>query len=82
MYVSTLLLSSDTPEEGIESHYRWLWATMWLLGIELRTFVRAASALNYWAISAALISLYKLEYCEIANLMGGSCFVCVAEDKT
>jgi hypothetical protein len=22
--VSTLLLSSDTPEEGIRSHYRWL----------------------------------------------------------
>jgi hypothetical protein len=24
MYVSTLSLSSDTPEEGIRSHYRWL----------------------------------------------------------
>jgi hypothetical protein len=24
MYVSTLLLSSDTPEEGNGSHYRWL----------------------------------------------------------
>jgi len=24
MYVSTLELSSDTPEEGIRSHYRWL----------------------------------------------------------
>ena len=24
MYVSTLSLSSDTPEEGIGSHYRWL----------------------------------------------------------
>ena len=23
-YVSTLSLSSDTPEEGIGSHYRWL----------------------------------------------------------
>ncbi|GAB1293000.1 Transmembrane and coiled-coil domain-containing protein 3 [Apodemus speciosus] len=27
----------DTPEEGIRPHYRWLRATMWLLGIELRT---------------------------------------------
>ena len=36
MYMSTLLLSSDTPEEGVRSHYRWLGATMWLLGIELR----------------------------------------------
>jgi hypothetical protein len=24
IYVSTLLLSSDTPEEGIRFHYRWL----------------------------------------------------------
>ena len=31
VYVSTLLLSSGTPEEGVRSHYRWLWATMWLL---------------------------------------------------
>jgi hypothetical protein len=35
------------------SHYRWLWATMWLLGIELRTSGRATSALNCWAISPA-----------------------------
>ena len=27
MCMSTPLLSSDTPEEGIRSHYRWLWAT-------------------------------------------------------
>jgi hypothetical protein len=31
------------PEEGIGSHYRWLWATLWLLGIELRTSGRASS---------------------------------------
>ena len=31
-YVSTLQLSSDTPVEGIRSHYRWLWATMWYAG--------------------------------------------------
>ena len=41
MYVSTLLLSSDTPEEGIRS------ATMWLLGIELGTSGRAVGALNH-----------------------------------
>jgi hypothetical protein len=28
LYMSTLLLSSDTPEEGIGSRYIWLWATM------------------------------------------------------
>ena len=26
----TLSVSSDTPEEGIRSHYRLLWATIWL----------------------------------------------------
>ena len=41
------------PEESTRSHYRWLWATMWLLGIELRTFGRAGNALNFWAISPA-----------------------------
>ena len=41
LYVSTLLLSSDTPEEGVRTHYGWLWATMWLLWFELRTFGRA-----------------------------------------
>jgi hypothetical protein len=40
-YMSTLSLPSDTPEEGIRSHYRWLWATMWLLGTEFRTSGRA-----------------------------------------
>ena len=48
--MSTLSLPSDTPEEGIDSHYRWLWATVWLLGIELRTSGRAVSALNSWII--------------------------------
>jgi hypothetical protein len=60
MYLSTLLLSSDTPEEGIWSHYGWFWATMWLLGIELRISGRAVSALNYWAISPARRSLIWL----------------------
>ena len=36
------------------SHYRWVWATMWLLGIELRTSRTAVSSLNLWAISPAL----------------------------
>ena len=49
----TLSFSSDTPEEGNKSHYRWLWATMWMLGIELRTLRRVGSSLNHWAISLA-----------------------------
>jgi hypothetical protein len=27
VYVGTLWMSSDAPEEGMGSHYRWLWAT-------------------------------------------------------
>jgi hypothetical protein len=64
MYVSTLSLSSDTTEEGIRSHYRWLWATMWLLGIELRTSGRAVLAVEpslqpqqtqcYWVLRTEL----------------------------
>jgi len=53
MYMSTLELSSDTTEEGSRSHYRWLGATMWLLGFELRTSGRAVGALNHGAISPA-----------------------------
>jgi hypothetical protein len=41
--VSALPLSSDTPEEGIKSHYKWLRTTTWLVGIELRTSGRAVS---------------------------------------
>ena len=44
---------SDTPEEAIRSHYRWLLATMWMMGIELRTSGRAVSALTCSAISLA-----------------------------
>jgi hypothetical protein len=54
MSMSTLLLSSDTLEEGIGSYYRWSWATMWLLGIELRTSGRVVRTFNCWAISPAL----------------------------
>ena len=39
--------------KGIGSHYRWLWAAMWLLGIELRTSGRTLSALAWWAIFPA-----------------------------
>ena len=46
IYIFILCMSdlfSCTPEEGIGFHYRWLWTTVWLLGIELRTFGRAAN---------------------------------------
>jgi hypothetical protein len=44
---------SDTAEEGIRPHCTWLWATMWLLRIELRTSGRAISSFNCWGISPA-----------------------------
>ena len=47
-----------TPEEGTRSHI-WLWAFMWLLGIELRISGRATRALNFWAISPALARVFK-----------------------
>lgn len=61
MYMSTPLLSSDTPEEGIRPHCRWLWTTMWLLGIEPGISGRAVSNPNWWAISwAPLFKVLKL----------------------
>jgi hypothetical protein len=59
MYLSTLSLSSDTSEGGIQSHCRWMWATMWLLGIELRTSGRAVSPLNHWATSLAYYATFE-----------------------
>jgi hypothetical protein len=35
-----------------------LWATMWLLGIELRTPGRTVSVLNHWTISPAHTALF------------------------
>jgi len=43
---------------GYQILFRWLWATMWLLGFELRTSGRAVSALNHWAISPALLFFF------------------------
>lgn len=56
--MSTPSLSSDTPEV-IWSHNKWLWATVPLLGIKLRTSVRPVTALNWWALSPAPIVLSK-----------------------
>lgn len=33
--------------------FKWLWATMWVCGIGLRSSRRVDSALNFWAISTA-----------------------------
>ena len=53
MYTVFSLHVLPQSEESKRSHYRWLWATMQVLGIELRTSGRAASAINHWAISPA-----------------------------
>jgi hypothetical protein len=75
------LLSSETPEEGIRSHYRWLWATMCLLGIKLRTSGRAVSDLNHWVISPAHLVL--LLYCAQLISLGELLFAesCVFTSK-
>jgi hypothetical protein len=51
VYECSICMYTCEPEEGIRSHHRWLWATMWLLGFELRTSGRSVGALNRWAIS-------------------------------
>ena len=61
LYEYTVAVFRHIPEESIGSHYRWLWATMWLLEIELRTSGRAVSALNLWAISPALFHTFLCE---------------------
>ena len=63
MYVSILSLLLDTPEEGIRSHYRWLWAILWLLEIELRISGRTASVLNHWTMSSVLLFTFKNVSC-------------------
>ena len=51
------------PEEGTRSSDRWLWATVWLLGLELRTSGRVANALNCWAISLAPYYFFFVCFC-------------------
>jgi hypothetical protein len=75
IYMSTLYLSLGTTEKGIRSHYRCLWATMWLLGIELRTSGRAVNVLNCWAITPAPIFNFMLSfsfqgYVDVSGLLG------------
>ena len=50
-YLQTHQKRSSNP------HYRWLWGTMWLLGIELRTSGGVVSALNCWALHYAFLCL-------------------------
>lgn len=54
MYTVFFLHVCYTQKEGTRSHYRGLWATMWLMRIELTISGSAASTLNFWAISPAL----------------------------
>ena len=57
-------------EESIRLNYKWSQATMWVLGIELRTSGRAPNALNHWAISPAPpVNIFK-------NLFICVCFAC------
>ena len=39
------------PSDALATDYRWLWVTMWVLGTELGSSARAASALNCWVVT-------------------------------
>ena len=56
-------------EERVQSYYRWLWTTMWLLSFELRTSRTAFSVLNYWAIAPPYYMgfLYDVFYLSVEN---------------
>jgi hypothetical protein len=72
MFECSICMYTFIPEEGTRSHYRWLWADMWLLEIELRPSGRAASALNCRAISPAPL-MSSLSYDSFSCC---SCFPC------
>lgn len=57
VYMSALYACMTLHQKRIRSRCRWLWATMWLLGLELRSSGRAACTLNHWAISPAPVGL-------------------------
>jgi hypothetical protein len=60
-YIVTVFRHTSDP------YYRWLWATMWLLGIELRTSGRAVSALNHWDISPAPVQFILIVRNNVPN---------------
>ena len=39
--------------DPLELEFQTMWATMWVMDTELRSCLRAASALNHWAMSTA-----------------------------
>lgn len=58
--------------------FRWLWATIWVVGIKLRSFGRAASTLPHWASSPAhLCSSHALVYVIKAWLKLSSSIKCL-----
>ena len=70
VYEYAIFTYTCIPEMGIRPNYRWL--SMWLLGIELRTLGRAASALNHWAISPVPLELIFM-FQSLTNHSGNVC---------
>lgn len=60
LYLLCIQCSDCRPEKGTSSYYRQLWATMWLLELELKMSGRVASALILWTIPPALLFSSKL----------------------
>jgi len=81
MYVCAPCVCLRRPEEGVRSQdleLGWLWTPMWVLRIESRRFVRAASALNCWAVSLASLSSLQIHVSQLAVLL---CFIFLCYKK-
>jgi hypothetical protein len=62
LYVSTLSCLQTHQKRASDLCYRWLWATMWLLGFELRTFGRAGGCsypLSHLTSPSFILILHK-----------------------
>lgn len=52
IYIWVLCLNAS-QRFALQNHYRWLWATTWFLGVELKMSGKAANSLNCWVFSSA-----------------------------
>jgi hypothetical protein len=76
LFILHMWVDFHAPEEGIGSHYRWFWATMWFLRIELRNLYIYAYVYTYTYILSRLYCIYVImntyEYIHIYDLYNWS----------
>lgn len=63
MYIKCSVCIVLCSTEVIVSHYRRLWATMWLPGIEFQASGRTVTVLNCWAIISPTQKIIFLSVC-------------------